>query len=210
VSTRNFGRSKARKVGRPRKASDVRELVLDVARDSAGWGYTKIRDALRGLKIEVGRTTVASILADAGIEPAPERNRRRTSARFVKSHSETLFACDFFSVEVLGVFGTVRYMVFFVMQVKTRAVQIARVRISPDGDWMKQTARTVEARSALGPARRPSNLSTHCSRHEPSCRESMEEQLRARSSPLLLNTAKPPDRRRATKPRYRPRDCTRS
>jgi hypothetical protein len=44
-----------------------------MARVNLSWGYTKIRDPLRtGLKIEIGRTTVADILSDAGIEPAPE------------------------------------------------------------------------------------------------------------------------------------------
>jgi len=88
-----YDSSETRKVGRPRKASDVRELVLDIARDNPGWGYTKIRDALRGLKIEVGRTSVASILADAGVDPAPERHRKRTWARFLRGHWETLYAC---------------------------------------------------------------------------------------------------------------------
>jgi len=47
--------------------------------ENRGSGYTKIRDALRtGLGIEIGRTTVGSILAEAGIEPAPERERTRT------------------------------------------------------------------------------------------------------------------------------------
>ena len=78
-----YDSSESRKVGRPRKASDIRQLVLDMARDNPGWGYTKIRDALRGLKIEIGRTTVASILAEACVEPAPERNRKRTWARFL-------------------------------------------------------------------------------------------------------------------------------
>ncbi len=75
-------------------------------RDGAGelgWGYTKIRDALRtGLKIEIGRTTVANILLEEGIEPAPEREKKRTWKRFMKSHWDTLCACDFFSVEALG------------------------------------------------------------------------------------------------------------
>jgi putative transposase len=117
--------------------------VLELARDNPGWGYTRIRDALRGLKIEIGRTTVANMLAQAGIEPAPERNRKRTWAQFLKSHWGTLYACDFFGVEVLSVFGTVRHMVFFVIEVKSRAVQIAGVRIAPDGDWMKQIARNL-------------------------------------------------------------------
>jgi transposase len=143
LASDKYDSSDTRKVGRPRKASEIRRLVVEMARDNPGWGYTKMRDAMRGLKIEIGRTTVASILADAGVEPAPERNRKRTWAHLLKSHWETLYACDFFSVEVLGMFGTVRYMVFFVMCIKTRAVRIAGVRIAPDGDWMKQIARNL-------------------------------------------------------------------
>jgi transposase len=108
LAARPYDSSEARKVGRPRKATDIRTLVIELARDNPGWGYTKIRDALRGLKVEIGRTTVADMLAQAGIEPAPERSRKRTWGQFLKSHWETLYACDFFSVEVLSVFGTVR------------------------------------------------------------------------------------------------------
>ena len=129
--------------GRPRKANDIRDLVIRLASENPGWGYTKIRDALRGLKIEIGRTTVASILAEAGIEPAPERCRRRTWRQFLQSHWETLYACDFFSVDTLGAFGTVRFMVFFVMELKSRAVHIAGIRIHPDGAWMAQIARNL-------------------------------------------------------------------
>jgi hypothetical protein len=143
LAAQKYDGSEARKAGRPGKAADIRQLVLDLARDNPGWGYTRIRDALRGLKVEIGRTTVANILAEAGIEPAPERNRKRTWKQFLRSHWETLYACHFFSDEVLGVFGTVRYMVFFVIEVKTRAVHIAEVRIAPDGDWMKQIARNL-------------------------------------------------------------------
>ena len=67
----------------------------------------------------------------------------RSWKHFLKSHWDTLYACDFFSVEVLGVFGTVRYMVFFVMEVKSRAVQIAGIHLVPNGDWMKQIARNL-------------------------------------------------------------------
>jgi transposase len=143
LAAQKYDSSKGRGPGRPRKAADIRELVVSLARQNPGWGYTKIRDALRGLKIEIGRTTVANLLAEAGIEPAPERNRKRTWKQFLKSHWETLYACDFFSVEVLGVFGTVRYMVFFVIEVKSRAVQVAGIRIAPNGAWMLQMARNL-------------------------------------------------------------------
>ncbi|MEO8905567.1 MAG: helix-turn-helix domain-containing protein, partial [Polyangiaceae bacterium] len=69
---------KRRKPGRPRKSSDVRDLVIKFASENHGWGYTKIQDALRWLKIELARSTVASILEEAGLEPAPERSRKRT------------------------------------------------------------------------------------------------------------------------------------
>src|SRR5512145_2639239 len=79
-----------KKPGRPRKADELRELVFRLARESLGWGYTKIRDALRGLKIELSRSTVANILAEAGVEPAPERIHKRTWKQFLCSQWETL------------------------------------------------------------------------------------------------------------------------
>jgi putative transposase len=82
------------------------ELVLELARNNPGWGYTKIRDALRGLKVEIGRTTVANLFAETGIEPAPERRRQGTWKQFLGRHWETLYSCDFFAVETLGAFGT--------------------------------------------------------------------------------------------------------
>jgi putative transposase len=127
LSAKKYDSSHRRRMpGRPRKADDLRELVIKLATENPGWGYTKIRDALRGLKIEIGRTTVASILADASLEPAPERSRRRTWRPFLRSHWDTLYACDFFSVETLGAFGTVRFMVFFVMCRLSRSFVIHR------------------------------------------------------------------------------------
>jgi hypothetical protein len=132
------------KVGRPGRRKDIRKLVVEIALANLGWGYTKIRDALRtGLKIEIGRTTVANILAAEGIEPAPEREKKRTWKRFMTSHWDTLCACDFFSVAALGITGTVRYMVFFVIEIKSRAVEIVGIAIDPGEEWMKQVARNL-------------------------------------------------------------------
>ena len=68
------------------------------------------------------------ILANAGIQPAPERTRKRTWKHFLAIHWDTLYACDFFAVETLGAFGCVRVMVFFVIELRTRAVHIAGIR----------------------------------------------------------------------------------
>ena len=40
-------------------------------------------------------------------------------------------------------FGTVRQMVFFVIEIKTRTIHIAGIRVDPDGDWAKQVARNL-------------------------------------------------------------------
>ena len=143
LAARKYDSSEARR-GRPPTPKDVHKLVIKLATENLRWGYTKIRDALRtGLGIEIGRTTVANILAEAGIEPAPEREKTRTWKHFMKAHWDSLCGCDFFTVEVLGLTGTVRYMVFFVIVVKTRMVEIAGIATNPDGRWMQQMARNL-------------------------------------------------------------------
>ena len=143
LGARKYDSSQARR-GRPPKPKDVRKLVIQMARENPGWGYTKIRDAMRtGLGIEIGRTTVANYLAEAGIEPAPERKKKRTWEQFIKAHWDSLCGCDFFMVEALGLTGTIRYMVFFVIVAKTRVVEIAGIAANPDGEWMKQMARNL-------------------------------------------------------------------
>jgi putative transposase len=96
-----------------------------------------------GLQIDICRTTVANILREAGIVPAPEREKKRTWKQFLRSHWHCLYACDFFNVEILGIFGAVRYSVFFVIELESRAVEIAGLRVNPDGEWMKQVARNL-------------------------------------------------------------------
>jgi hypothetical protein len=54
-----------------------------------------------------------------------------------------LAAADFFTVEVLTIRGLVRYVVFFVMKLKTRTVEFAGITSEPDGAWMAQLARNV-------------------------------------------------------------------
>ncbi len=137
LASQIYDGSEKRGPGRPRTAADRRQLIIEIAKSNPGWGYTKIRDALRGMKICIGRTTIAGILKDAGLEPAPERDKKRTWKQFMRAHSESLYACDFFSVETLGLLGLQRHMVLFVMEVHPRAVEIAGIRIDPDGEWQE-------------------------------------------------------------------------
>jgi hypothetical protein len=67
-----------------------------MALENPSWGYTRIRGALANLGHQVGRGTIANILRDNGIEPAPERdahprwstNLNAFAERFVRSIKE--------------------------------------------------------------------------------------------------------------------------
>jgi putative transposase len=132
-----------RRVGRPPTAVDLRDLVIRVAEENRGWGYTRIRGALANLGYDIGRGTIADILRQAGLEPAPERERKTTWAEFLRSHWEVLGATDFFTVEVWTLRGLVRYHVLFVIRLSTRKVNIAGIVPEPDGEWMKQVGRNL-------------------------------------------------------------------
>ncbi|MFT5106889.1 MAG: putative transposase, partial [Pseudoalteromonas tetraodonis] len=132
-----------RKVGRPPTAEELRNLVIRMAEENRGWGYTRIRGALANLGHEIGRGTIADILKLAGMEPAPERERKTTWAEFLRMHWDVMGATDFFTVEVWTLRGLVRYHVRFVIRLSTRKVSIAGIVPEPDGEWLKQVGRNL-------------------------------------------------------------------
>ena len=77
-------------------------------------------------------TRSRAILNDHGIEPAPQRGATMPWKTFLAAHWDGLAAADFFTVEVLTLHGLVRYVVFFVMKLKTRTVEIAGITSQPD------------------------------------------------------------------------------
>jgi len=135
--------SKKRGPGRPRVMTEIRELTVRMANENRTWGYTRIQGALSNLGHVVARGTIADILRENGIEPAPERSRKTTWREFLRSHWEMIAAADFFTVEVWTRFGLLRYLVFFVMELSTRRVQVAGIHRAPDGEWTTQVARNL-------------------------------------------------------------------
>ena len=73
--------------GRPRTKVDLEQLVVRMASENSGWGYTRIHGALFNLGIKIGRGTIRRILKDHLIEPAPARspNLNAFAERFVRS-----------------------------------------------------------------------------------------------------------------------------
>ena len=123
-----------RKAGRPPTKEELRDLVTRMAEENGGWGYTRIRGAMANLGHELGRGTIAEILKQAGLEPAPERERRGTWAEFLSTHWEVLGATDFFTVELWRWGGLVRYHVLFVIRLSSRTVHIAGNVPEPNGE----------------------------------------------------------------------------
>ena len=111
---------------------EISELVVRMALENPRWGYTRIRGALANLKYKVSRTTIANILREHGIEPAPERGKRMPWRTFLKAHRESLAAADFFTVEVATLGRLVTYYVVIVLELSTRRVQIAGLTPEPD------------------------------------------------------------------------------
>ena len=140
---KKYDGSNARRPGRPSTKPDIAALVVRMATENPTWGYTRIRGGLKHLGHDVARNTIKAILRDHGIEPAPERGAKTPWKTFLAAHWDGLAAADFFTVEVLTLRGLVRYVVFFVMKLKTRTVEIAGITSQPDEAWMMQVARNL-------------------------------------------------------------------
>jgi transposase InsO family protein len=129
--------------GRPPIADEVRALIVELARNDSNWGYSSIRDRLQNLGHRVSRSTVASVLKEHGIDPAPTRGRRMSWATFMKAHWPNLAAIDFTTVEVWTKGGLVTHYILFVMELATRKVVCAGITPHPGAAWILQVGRNL-------------------------------------------------------------------
>jgi putative transposase len=117
--------------------------VAVMALENRDWGYRRIVGALSNLGYRLARGTIANILKQHGIEPAPERSRKTTWKEFLSQHWELIVAADFFTVEVWTRHGLQRFLVLFFIELSTRKVEIAGIARTPNGLWMSQIARNL-------------------------------------------------------------------
>jgi len=82
-----------RRPGRPPIGREVRELILRLARENTGWGYLRIVGELRKLSVNVSASFVRNVLVDAGLPPAPKRDRQSWRT-FLQAHADSILACD--------------------------------------------------------------------------------------------------------------------
>jgi len=127
----------------PTKANMIRKLVLEMAENNPSWGYGHIHGELKGLNYKVSWQTVRRVMLDHGLLPDPDRPYKTTWKDFVSAHWESLAACDFFSCEAWGFNGLTRYLVFFVIEIATRKVEIVGIHADPCETQMLQWARNL-------------------------------------------------------------------
>src|ERR1700687_1019947 len=121
----------------------ISALIVRMAQDNPGWGYTRIQGALGNLGHRVGRGTVANVLKRSGIEPSPERGKRTTWSTFLTAHWQVLAASDFLTLEVWTGRGLVTHYLLFVISLADRVVNIVGITTRPDEAWMPQAARNL-------------------------------------------------------------------
>jgi putative transposase len=136
-----------KRMGRPRTAASIRELVVRIARET-GWGYTRVLGELRKLRIHsLSRQTVVNILKREGLDPWPKRGPG-TWDELLKMHAETLWQCDFFSKRLLARRGIRQVFALVLLNVATRRVWISPSTCRPTEDWVEQQAKAFLAHVA--------------------------------------------------------------
>ena len=129
------------RTGRPGILKEIKRLIVTMATANSTWGYTRIQGELKGLGHRVARTTIANVLKENGIEPAPGRPSSWKS--FLKAHWGDIAATDFFTTEVWTPLGLKTYYVLFVIDLKSRRVNLAGVTKHPNEDFVAQIARNL-------------------------------------------------------------------
>ena len=144
--------SPRRKPGRPRTPDEIRDLVLRINEEYCV-GYTRTLGDLKKLGIRISRSTVRTILIEAGYDPGPSRGEG-TWDEFLTIHANTLWASDFMSKKVWTLRGHIDYYLLFFIHLETRRVFMSSATAHPTGPWMAQQARNflMQAEDAGLPA----------------------------------------------------------
>jgi transposase InsO family protein len=128
-----------KKPGKPPLARPRRDVILRLACENPHWGYQRISGELKRLGLAVSATTVRKVLGSADIPPAPERARQSWRS-FLRQQAVSTLACDFFTVETLGL---QRIYVLFFLSLATRRLEFIACTPNPDGAWVTQQARNL-------------------------------------------------------------------
>ena len=139
---RNKDPKKVSKRGRPRTLEEIRELVVLMGKENS-WGYVRILGELNKIGIKrLSKTNVKNILKENGIDPVVKRAGDNWD-NFLKRHFQTLWACDFFTKQVLTALGPRMFFILFIINIRTRKVYIGGATQCPNQEWVNKQSKNV-------------------------------------------------------------------
>ena len=137
----------ARKVGRPRMAKSLRDLIVRLARENAGWGARRIVGELRKLAMKTSRSSVRRVLVNEKILPDPDRHAPKGVEtpwrKFLKMHLNVMVACDFFCKTAWTPLGKRTAYVLAFIHLGSRKVFLSPSTFHPTDEWVRQQGRNA-------------------------------------------------------------------
>jgi transposase InsO family protein len=124
--------------GRPPVDDATAALVVRLARENPGWGYRRIQGELGKLGVRLAASTIAKIMKDHGLGPAPRRSGPTWRA-FLRAQTSGVVT-DFFHVDTVLL---KRLYVLFFIELGRRRIWITEVTDHPSSLWVTQQARNV-------------------------------------------------------------------
>lgn len=124
--------------GRPRLPKNIRQLIVEMAKNNPTWGEGRIADELSlKLNIFVSPRTVRKYWPK-DLDPGPVRAQGQRWSTFVRNHAKDIIACDFMTV-ITASFR--RLYVLVLMEVGTRKIVHWNVTVHPTAEWTEQQFR---------------------------------------------------------------------
>jgi len=128
-----------RGLGRPPLDSELKALIVRLARENPRWGYRRIVGELRKLGLRASASSVRSVFKRSQIPPAPRRSGP-TWREFLRAQAQSVIACDFFTIDTVWLR---RLYVLFFIELESRRVWLAGCTPNPSGTWVVQQARNL-------------------------------------------------------------------